>query len=233
MQDEEIDAEMEELVNDIQVGDKTEGARALKKALARGTGDTRGAVRAELAALKFEAENNAALQRFADKYPDLVQDEILGDAGQTAVRREIENDLKKIGVTDEVLAPVRGNTQLMVRGYTEARMRGAKVRSPDEIFDATGKVLSERFGLHPKSRRVSPGERIAEMRAERGFAEEADGGGRSVPRASVQRTDSGNVRRVGSPANVRQAPRSEPSGRPSTADWIAKQRAARGFADLE
>src|SRR5262245_36866246 len=107
----------------IQVGDLEEGVDALEEVveLARGSGDTRQAVRSELATMKFEYENSAALKRFSEKYPDVAKDDLLAEAGVTALRREIEQDLKQIGVKDEDLAPVRSNTQAMVRAHTEAR----------------------------------------------------------------------------------------------------------------
>jgi hypothetical protein len=230
--DDDLDAELEDIADQIQVGDRTEGARALKQVIdrARGSEDTRRTVRSELASMRFEAENSAALKRFADDYPDVAKDELLAEAGVTALRRELEQDLKKIGLKDEQLKPVRGDTHAMVRAHTEARMRGAKVRAPEEILSATGKVLSERFNIHPRSDRLTPDERIRQMRTQRGFSEEADGSGRSSANLQPERGSTpAHVRRVATPGHVRQIAPERVSGRPSTADWIAKQRAARGF----
>jgi hypothetical protein len=181
-QDDEADLnELEDLVDKIQVGDRSEGANALKayeqriieraRQAAQGTPTQPAAladqVRSVLSQDRIERENQTALQRFADTYPDLAKDELLAQAGLTALGKEIEKDLARVGVEDEIIASIRGNTHALVAAHKQLRMAGHKVSAPDELFDAVGSVMTERFGIrkaaggngsHQQTRASEPGD---------------------------------------------------------------------------
>jgi hypothetical protein len=159
---------LRDITERIQVGDAEEGAAALEELMAHSERRGRAALQNEITERELQRQNQAALDKFAKKYPRVASNDLLAEAGVTAMRREIEKDLKDLGIKDEVLAPVRGNAQMLVRAHNEARARGAKVRSPEEILEATGGVLSEQFGIRSAQR--SAAEVVRDMRVERGYS---------------------------------------------------------------
>lgn len=164
------DDELEEIADQIQVGDRTEGAQALNKLIERA--GSRRDIGAEVRRVQRQdtvnAEIQTALKGFADRYPTILQDELLADSGMTVIRREIEKDLKELGADDEALKPIRGSTATMLRAYTEMRMAG-RGRAADEIFGVVGEEMRTRYNIRPVSGRT-PQQVIREARAARGFA---------------------------------------------------------------
>jgi hypothetical protein len=154
----------------IQVGDTDEGAEAIGELIehvARSTGSVRQALRQELAAHRLEAENNAALGKFAKRYANVANDAVLTEAATHVLRDKIVEELKGAGVAEEVLAPVRSDTQRLADAYTAARLQGLNVRAPEPLLDETGQELSRRFNIRPTQR--SPREYVRSLRAERGL----------------------------------------------------------------
>jgi hypothetical protein len=163
--DPELLQEMEELTDQIQMGDRSEGAKALVRAFERlqsrdqGQGTPTQTAPAEIERIavtalskqRVNSEIQTALTRFGEDYPDIVNDELLADAGIAAVRKEIEKDLKALGVTEEAIRPVTRDTATMMKAYVDLRLAGHKVRTPDQIFGAAGKTLTDRFGFKPSA----------------------------------------------------------------------------------
>jgi hypothetical protein len=202
--------ELEDLVDRIQIGDRTEGAQAIRQIMERsgGSRDIGAEVRRVHAQDRVRGEIQSALTAFHERYPDLVQDDLVAQSGLTAIGREIEKDLKEMGVTDEALGRVRGNDGLMLQAYTEMRTAG-KGRPPEEIFGAVGDEMSKRYGFRARGtarvggvRRVNGAdpdveareqekrrEAIYNMRAARGYRTDDATVAAPVRGAGVDRSD--------------------------------------------
>jgi hypothetical protein len=208
MPTENYDADQDDLrslTEKIQVGDTEEGAQALGEIINRARASVdrnsiRQMMQEEAAEMKLRAENTKALEKFAAKYPTLKDDHLLVDAAQRVLRDRIVDDLKGAGATDDDLAPLRDDTGRLVAAHSQARLRGVKLQSPDELLNATGAVLTERFNIRPARR--SGTEYVREMRRDRGFA--ADGSGQAGAQASAVPDD-------------------------RTASYVQRLRTARGF----
>jgi hypothetical protein len=155
----------------IQVGDTEEGAQALGELIEHTRASDRAtmgqSLRQELAAMRMQAENDAALGKFAKRYAKVAQDPVLIEAGMHVLRDKMADDLKAAGVAEEMIAPVRGDTNRMASAYNAARLHGLNVRSPEKLLEDTGEELSKRFGIRPTQR--SPQEYVRSLRAERGL----------------------------------------------------------------
>jgi hypothetical protein len=156
----------------IQVGDTDEGAAALEEAMAiavdaggRNRAAIRETMREEMVTAWLQAENVEALKTFGKRYGP--GNPLMGEAAEHALRDEIATDLKAIGIPDEAIAPLRGNTGAMVGAHTEARAKGRQVRKPDDLVGAVGKTLERELNLRPI--RPRPGEYVASLRAQRGL----------------------------------------------------------------
>jgi hypothetical protein len=180
---------LRDLSERIQVGDTDEGADALGEIVdmvQAQHGDTSLAVRRELADMQLKAENDAALGKFAKRYPALTQEPVLVEAATHVLRDEIARDLRAAGVTDDELKPIRENVGQLASLHGKARlMRHEGVRQADKLLEDVGGVLSEKFNLKPAGTGRSPNEYVRDLRAERGFksqdAELRDAGGSRAP----------------------------------------------------
>jgi hypothetical protein len=172
--------DLRSLTERIQVGDTDEGAAALGEIINRARGAAtvdRNTVRTlmleEAAQMKLRDENTRALDRFGSRFPQLKDDNLLVDAAQRVLRDRIVDDLKGAGASDDDLAPVREDTGRLIAAHGQARVRGLKLSSPDELLDHTGRVLTEKFHIKPVRR--SPEEYVHDLRKSRGFADDASG----------------------------------------------------------
>jgi hypothetical protein len=178
MQDFEDD-ELEELADQLQVGDRTEGAQALRRIMQRSTTDPdaiANGVRSTIARDRVRMEIRDGLQELARTNPDLATDPLLADMGATAMRGQIARDLRDIGATDEMLNPLLGDTKAMVEAYHNIRVAG-RGRPFSEIVDAAAKDVRAR-GVKlrtasdgsPEARRAAAASAVREMRTQRGFS---------------------------------------------------------------
>jgi hypothetical protein len=164
---------LRELTEKIQIGDSDEGAEALQEiiGMVRDPGttreDVRAALREEYAESRLKRENSEALTHFAQRFPQLNEKPLLADAAKRAIQEELITDLKGAGASDEQLAPVREDIGRLVQVHGQARLGGAKLRSPKEIVDASGNLLIGEFGLKPARR--SGTEYLRDLRTERGL----------------------------------------------------------------
>jgi hypothetical protein len=214
---------MRELTERIQVGDTDEGADALQEIVemvrTEERADAQMAVRREMASMALRSENDAALGKFAKRYPKLTEDPVLVEAATHVLRDEIASDLKRAGVTDDELEPIRQDVGQLAGLHGKARlMRREGVRSADKLLDDVGSVLGEKFNIRPAGRDLDEQrqERAHAMRRERGFAtSDADLAGR---RDGSRAPNSGRV-------TEDQAER--------TRRVVQEMRKARGFASLD
>jgi hypothetical protein len=162
---------LRDLTEKIQVGDAEEGAQALEElidhAWDRGRANVRQEVEADRLERQWREENVAALSGFAKKWPSLATDDTLSDAATGVLRKEFVTDLKAAGASDAELAPIAHDVGRLAAVHGYARVRGAKVRSPEDLLNAAGQVLGNKFNIKPARR--SPEEYVRDMRAERGF----------------------------------------------------------------
>jgi hypothetical protein len=167
------------IVERIQVGDTDEGTEALQELIEHTRASDRAtmgqSLRQELAAMRMQQENEAALGKFAKRYSNLAKDPVLAEAGLHVLRDKMVDDLKGAGVTEEMIAPVRGDTNRLAAAHALARGQGLNVRSAEKLLDDTGQELSKRFGIRPTQR--SPEEYVKSLRAERGLPDREGRGG--------------------------------------------------------
>ena len=172
MQDEYEDDGIEQLVEQIQVGDATEGAAAVREIAKRFSAADPQAIervmRQSQARDRAVGEINGALNEFTKRNPRIVNDELFAESGMTAVRTEIAKDLKSLGVPDEELDQIRGDNKVMLAAYTHLRANGRQVRAPKELFGAVEDGFRQR-GIRTGGSR-SPQEVIREARTARGFS---------------------------------------------------------------
>jgi hypothetical protein len=201
----------------VQMGDAEEGAEALEEviSLARASdrNQTRQVMRDEFAEMGRQAENRSALAKLAKKYPTLMTDEDLVDVAKTRLRREIVTDLKAGGgLTDELLEPIKNDTDRLVGAHGHARSVGANVRSTEKLLFDTMDGVAEKYGIKPAGTGRTHAEYIADLRTERGFKRQDDG-----------LRDAGGSRAPGSGSlTADQAQKA--------ATYVEKLRQARGFA---
>jgi hypothetical protein len=163
---------LHDIVERIQVGTTDEGAAALEEAMAiavdggaRNKAAIRETLQEEMTNARLRAENVRAINQFAKRYGS--PSPLMGEAAEHALRDEIAADLKGVGIPDEVLDPLRGNTGAMVSAHTEARAKGHQVRGSDDLLGAVGKTLERELNLRPI--RPRPAEYVASLRAQRGL----------------------------------------------------------------
>jgi hypothetical protein len=168
---------LRELTERIQVGDTDEGADALGEIVdmvrtdeRANAADTRHAVRQELADLQLKSENDAALGKFARRYPALTKDPVLVEAAAHVLRDELARDLKHAGVTDDELSSIRDDVGRLAGLHGKARIMGHEgVRSADKLLDDVGGVLAEKFHIKPAGTGRTPEQYVRDMKRERGF----------------------------------------------------------------
>ena len=184
--DYENDDGLEDLVDQIQVGDREEGARAVREIAKRFSADPQAierGVRQMQARDRALGEINGALDEFNKKNPNIANDTLLAEAGMTAVRAEIARDLKSLGVPDEELDKIRGDNKVMLGAYAHLRANGRQVRAPKELFGAVADNFRER-GIRTGGAR-SPQEVIREARTARGFSNREEDIGPDVRAATT------------------------------------------------
>lgn len=215
---------LRQIAERIQVGDAEEGAQALVDLVEQVT--TRVSPRVDPSEIervvqrtnsqaRTQAEIDAALGRFATKYPEIVSDELLADAGKTVLRAEMIKDLKSIGIADEDIAPIRNDERALAQIHRDLRSRNHPVRSYDDLLETAGQTLTTRFNL--KSASTPQPAKTAQQRP----ATDQD---KVQERIDRKRAAPQQPRAVGVRAQV--AP---PPQRPTGKDVVAMMRKARGF----
>lgn len=161
------DADIDSIVERIQIGDKEEGRSAvsdLVKLLAKGNTSrlderkvtdiaTDAIVRTEIT-----REINTALESFNAKFPQIVKDDELVDVALRRVSKELQADLKAAGMSDDDLSKITTPGEL-AKYHGEIRRKGAtKLRSYDAVLTAVGTHLQTKFGaaLTPTSEVDTP-----------------------------------------------------------------------------
>lgn len=94
-----------------------------------------------------KSESDRALEKFRAENADLLDNELLAQAGTTAISTEMISDLRNVGVPDDRLAEIRGNPEAVSALHRQVRAKGYNVRSLDEVFSAGATALRETFGL--------------------------------------------------------------------------------------
>jgi hypothetical protein len=146
------------IVERIQVGDSDEGMQALQELvdMTRGGADLSPEkigtmVKHHLQETQATDEINSALASFVKEFPDLAKDELLADAGRTALRQELIKDLKSIGADEADIDKIKHDPRALATAQRQLRAAGHKVRSYGEILGAVGKTMTDKFGLKPAS----------------------------------------------------------------------------------
>jgi hypothetical protein len=194
---------LRDIVERIQIGDADEGAQALEELMSSGNVERR--VLQRMAQAEVEGEMLRAVDRFSAKHPHITSDPDLSQTGISVLARTMREDIKKLGITDEQLAPIRDDVRMLAHTTEMLRRAGHRsVRSFDQVLDATAKTMEQKFG--GGGRKFVGTQSDIEARLDR---KRAMGG---HPRSSGVRMQS------------------EPQPRPKTAqEIVAEIRRARGF----
>lgn len=154
------------IVERIQVGDTDEGIDATEELVAllsHGQPEidsnlVNEIVQEQLFQRQNQEDIDGALRSFSEKYPEIVKNDVLSEAGMTVFKREIVRDLRDLGVSEEDIAPIRSNAKALSKAHQTLRRAGHKVRSYGEIFDGVGQYMTEAFGMAPSSE-TQPGKK--------------------------------------------------------------------------
>lgn len=144
------------IVERIQVGDADEGAQALteffnevesrtKASKSPATEDVDRRVDARIAHRDTQAAIDKAMAGFATKFEAIVKDDDLATVGKQVLMRELRKDLVSAGVDEEDLAKLRSDEAIIAAHRDFHAKRKSGIRSYDDIFDATGAYVSEKF----------------------------------------------------------------------------------------
>jgi hypothetical protein len=174
--------ELASVVDQIQVGDKETGAKALQGILekiasaaqSQAVPDVDAVVDRRLASQRRTIEVTEALTAFKDVYPDVANDAVLGTTAQMLVQRELVKDLTDAGFSEADLKPILSKpTDVAVRELSarqfQLRESGVKMRSYKEIMSSVGSTLTEKYGFKPKPAagvRQQPGSGKSQLRQE-------------------------------------------------------------------
>lgn len=154
------DADIDSIVERIQIGDKEEGRSAvtdLVRILAKGNTsrlDERKV--ADIAAevntrTEIKKEIDTALEKFNATFPAIVKDDELVDVAVRRVHKELQADLKAAGLSDDDLSKIT-NPGDLARMHGEIRRKGGtKLRSYDAVLTAVGTHLQTKFGAALKT----------------------------------------------------------------------------------
>ncbi len=149
------------LVEKLQVGDVEEGVEAVAELFSHLQNTSAPSVSEEqvsalveqrLTQTKNQTEIHGAIGRFEEKYPEIVREPMLAEAGMTALRFELIKDLKSVGVTDEDISSISRNTEALVQAQKRVSQGGHKLRSYDELLDSVGSTMTEKFNLRPSAK---------------------------------------------------------------------------------
>jgi hypothetical protein len=210
-----IDREkLRSIVERVQVGDTDEGVEAMTELLdehSRSSGGGTGqAVRRELVNMQFQAESEKALERFGQRWSNIAKDQDLSEVGMKKLGENMAADLRAVGLSEEDIAPARGDVGRLFQAHTAARLQGLKVRSTDDLLEATGRQLGDKFKIAPTARTRQ--EIVRAARTARGFA-------------NREEDDSSSARRTPSPA--------EDARRARARRHLEAARKARGFESMD
>lgn len=224
------------IIERIQVGDKDEGAQALLEfanAVKQSEPARQGVdanevgriVAQQLVHTQTEAGMREALDRFKEKYPQIAVDHDLGVTGLGILARHLVEELKAQGLTEEQLAPYKTDVRQMAHATAMYRRAGRNAKSFDELLDATGKVMEQKYGLKQATSDDPPPARETTRQPQNPPA-----GTRIATEAEIRQRQE-RKRSMPSqprPAGVRQ-PAPQPPRPKTAADIIAETRRARGF----
>lgn len=152
-------AKLKAIVERIQLGDADEGVAAIGELMDIVKGEAgkpadanavAAMVQQHMANTETKREIDTAVAAFQAAYPEIAADELLADAGRTAIRNELIRDLKSCGVSDDDIAPLRGDARALAYAQRQLRTAGHPVRTYQQLLSDTGKVLSQRFGIGTK-----------------------------------------------------------------------------------
>ncbi len=147
------DARLEDIVERIQIGDKSEGRQALadlievlgaSKVGAMKPDDIGRVVQEQIARDRITSEIADATTTFRTKYTGLVEDPDLLESSLRRLNAEMRDDLIKAGAKADDLARASPD-QLMVM-HQQARMSGQKVRTYNDLFEKVGTDVVKKFG---------------------------------------------------------------------------------------
>lgn len=153
------DADLDSIVERIQVGDKEEGRQAvadLAKLIIKGKtspideSKVNDIVRANISRADTQREIDSALQRFSQQFPEIVGDDEFVDVAIRRVAKELRDDLKQQGVPDDLINKAVDANDL-ARLHSEVKKKGAKMRSYDDVLQAAGTHLKSKFGIALKA----------------------------------------------------------------------------------
>jgi hypothetical protein len=98
---------------------------------------------------EIQSEIDGALNHFATKHADIMNDDVIAPSGMAAVKRELVKEMKKAGATDEQLEPHRDNLTSLTTAYIKLKRANHISRGLDDVIDAAANGLKAKYNLLP------------------------------------------------------------------------------------
>jgi len=139
------DGELAEIVEGIQIGDAEEGAAATQKLIekvmeasrqnqpASPDVDVDTAVRNQVFQVRQQEQVNGAIRRFSESNKDIVDDPQATQIMRMTVVDNMRKDLRSLGFSDEQVASVGDNVDLLAAAHGFHNMQG-RLRSYDDVL---------------------------------------------------------------------------------------------------
>jgi hypothetical protein len=160
------------IVQRVQVGDEDEGVEALSEMMDLMREEGRHSVGQAMTNVGAQVRNQAAAERFANRFPVLRGDNDLTDTALGVVRDEVGADLKVAGATEKDIAAI-GDIAKLGELHAHARAVGHKLRSPEDVLGAAATRLTSQYNIHEGQegvRRAATARHFNATRIARGFA---------------------------------------------------------------
>jgi hypothetical protein len=147
------DVELEEIADQLQVGDRAEGAAALRKVIERAQKNGGEAALRQLqgavTGANVIAETKRAADEFVGNYPILKIDREAAATTYAVTADNLREDLRSAGYQDADIAAAGDDIHQLSSMYDRARIAGAKVRDPRKLMTDVGATIEKDHGIRP------------------------------------------------------------------------------------
>lgn len=226
------DEKLDDIVQRIQVGDQDDARNAIREVLdlAKGSNeqdqqrlDT--LVESAVRQRETQSEIDTAVTKFGEDNPDILEKPHLANVGLDMVVEEMVSDIRKLGVTDDVLKPLNGNHRAIAAAYRDLRLSGHSLRTYDQVLEGVATKMREEFNLpKPEQPGAKPNGRQRSQTQNRVDADPAEIARRNAGKAAAQP----QPRSAGARDRAAEAPRPK-SREQIRQEAVQRARKQRGF----
>lgn len=159
-------AKLGEIAQRLQYGSEDEAADALLEltkltsapAQQQPIPDFQAEVRRAIIEQNNQSEIERAVTSFEEKNGDLTGNKYLQQVVLDVAVDTMLEDMKRIGVPDELIEPIRGKGKVIAQAYRNMRLEGLPLRTHEEVLQEAGDKVRQTFNM-PRSRRASEADR--------------------------------------------------------------------------